>query len=248
VVPNPISLGGNGAEVRYAGTPLVWRVKDAALKEGQIVEATFRAEQLTDLKGWQFGLHFDPEYLEVENLTTANVLALDPEVNFGLYQADQGDIRSLWADAEKQSLKKGESVFTLRFKARQGGRTLSEVLRLDDAVMEGYALSDNLDRVAVLLSFDGAPAAAQEPVLYQNTPNPFDKETRVRFELPSDSDIQLSIHDVNGRLIKEFNGFYSQGLHEVRFGRGELGQYSGVLYYTLRCGEFTATRKMVVMD
>jgi hypothetical protein len=241
-------MGNPGAEVRYAGAPLIWRVQDAILKEGQTIEATFRAEQMTDLKGWQFGLHFDPEYLQVEDLTTTGALPLDPEVNFGLYQADQGDIRSLWADAEKQSLKKGEPVFTLRFKALQSGPALSEVLRLDEEVQQSYALSENLDEVGILLSFDGVRSRAKEPVLYQNTPNPFDKETRVRFELPSDSDIQLSIHDVNGRLIKEFNGFYSQGLHEVRFGRGELGQHAGVLYYTLRCGEFTATRKMVVMD
>jgi hypothetical protein len=248
VVPNPTSIGNNGAEVRYAGTPLVWRVKDANLKEGETIEAVFTAEQITDIKGWQFGLHFDPEYLQVEDLTTTAALPLDPEVNFGLYQADQGDIRSLWANAEKQSLKAGERVFTVRFKVLQGGRTLSSVLGLDDDVLESYALSENLDRVAVLLAFDGVRPVSESPVLHQNTPNPFDKETRVRFELPSDSDIQLTIHDVNGRLIKEFNGFYSQGLHELRFGRGELGQHAGILYYTLRCGEFTATRKMVVID
>jgi len=248
VVPNPSSIGNNGAEVRYAGTPLVWRVKDAHLKAGETIEAVFKAEQLTDIKGWQFGLHFDPEYLQVEDLTTTTALPLDTEVNFGLYQADQGDIRSLWADAEKQSLKAGEQVFTVRFKALQSGRTLSSVLGLDDEVLESYALSESLDRVAVLLAFDGVRPISETPVLHQNTPNPFDNETRVRFELPSDSDIQLTIHDVNGRVIKEFNGFYAQGLHEVRFGRGELGQYTGILYYTLRSGEFTATRKMVVID
>jgi hypothetical protein len=169
-------------------------------------------------------------------------------VNFGLYQADQGNIRSLWSDAEKQSLKRDEPVFTLRFKALQSGVKLSDVLRLDEAVQQSLALSPNLDEVAVMLSFDGSRAFGKEPILYQNTPNPFDKETRVRFELPTDSDIQLSIHDVTGRLIQEFNGFYSEGLHEVIFNRGQLGKYSGVLYYTLRCGDFTATRRMIVIE
>jgi hypothetical protein len=203
---------------------------------------------MTDLLGWQFGLHFDPNYLELEDLVTTKALPMDPEVNFGLYQADQGDIRSLWSDAEKHSLKTDEPVFTLRFKALQSGVNLSEVLQLDEAVQQSYALSPNLDQVAVLLSFGGSRVFGKEPILYQNTPNPFDKETRVRFELPTDSDIQLSIHDVTGRLIQEVNGFYSQGLHEVRFNRGDLGKYSGILYYTLRCGDFTATRKMIIID
>jgi hypothetical protein len=228
--------------------PLVWRVNDAVLRAGQTIEATFRAEQVTDIKGWQFGLHFDPEYLQVANLTTADALGLEPEVNFGLYQAEQGDIRSLWADAEQRSLDKGESVFTVRFKVLRDGPALSKVLRLDNKVQESYALSKYLDRVSVLLSFDDLPILPQSPVLHQNIPNPFGEETQIRFELPSGSDIELSIHDLNGRLIKAIKGFYGQGLHEVRFGRGELGRYTGVLLYTLRCGEFTATRRMVLID
>jgi hypothetical protein len=244
----PLTPFGNDPDARYAGAPLVWRVNDSALEKGRTIEATFRAGQLTELKGWQFGLHFDPEYLELEDLITTKALPMDPEVNFGLYQADQGNIRSLWSDAEKQSLKRDEPVFTLRFKALQSGVKLSDVLRLDEAVQQSFALSPNLDEVAVMLSFDGSRAFGKEPILYQNTPNPFDKETRVRFELPTDSDIQLSIHDVTGRLIQEFNGFYSEGLHEVIFNRGQLGKYSGVLYYTLRCGDFTATRRMIVIE
>ncbi|MGI9160786.1 MAG: cohesin domain-containing protein, partial [Saprospiraceae bacterium] len=251
VVPNPPSMGGSNAEIRYAGTPLVWKLKDAALREGETVEAVFRAEQMTDLLGWQFGLRFDPTYLQAEEIATTPALPLDPAVNFGLYQAELGEIRSLWADADKQSLENGEQVFTVRFKVRKGGAKLSEVLQLDNAVLECFALSENLDPVAVLLSFEDirpSPASKAAPILYQNMPNPFDRETRVRFELPEDSDVRLTIHDVNGRLIKELNGHYSKGLHEVRFGRGEIGPYAGVLYYTLRCGEFTVTRRMVVID
>jgi hypothetical protein len=169
-------------------------------------------------------------------------------VNFGLYQTDQGDIRSLWADAEKRSLSKGTEVFTLRFKAVRGGRMLSEVLGLDDDVLHCFALSENLDPVALLLEFEDTTQKNATPVLHQNTPNPFDRETRMRFELPAASDIRLSIHDVNGRLVREFTGYYSEGLHELRFNRGDLGQSSGVLYYTLQCGGFTATRRMVVID
>jgi len=241
---NPL---GDDADVRYAGSPLVWRVTDVELREGEIFEATFTADQMTDLVGWQFGLHFDPEYLEIEGLTTTDALKLDPEVNFGLYQSEIGDIRSLWAEAAKTSLPKGKKVFTLRFRALKGGLKLSDVLGLNDDVLSTFALSESLERVAVVLSYDGVYQVPQTPVLHQNTPNPFSKETRVRFELPVPSDIQLSIHDINGRLIKELNGFYKEGMHEVRFGRGELGDYAGVLYYTLRCGEFTETRKMVVI-
>ncbi len=241
------SLRGEDADARYAGSPLIWKVKDAELTEGEVIDAAFTIEQMQNLRGWQFGLQFDPEYLKVDTLTTTNALPLDPEVNFGLYQAEMGEIRSLWTDGVTKSLNKGESVFTLRFTALQGGKNLSEVLKLEEGSAT-YALTDQRDHVAVLLAFDAQVQPNQSPVLYQNTPNPFNMETSVRFELPEASDIQLTIHDVNGRMIQELNGYYSKGLHEVRFGRGEMGQYSGVLYYTLRSGDFIATRKMVIID
>ena len=252
VVPNPSSFGDGGAGVRYAGTPLVWRVKDVNLREGETVDAVFSAEQMTNLAGWQFGMQFDPEYLQVESLTTTAAMPeLDPEVNFGLYQVDKGEIRSLWADAGAKSLSRGASVFSIRFKVLKGGRQLSSLLHLDNEVLESFAISANLDPVSVVLRFDDISLPTDgkgEPVLYQNTPNPFNKDTYVRFELPESADIQLSIHDINGRLIKEYNGFYDAGIHEVRFNRGELSNYAGVLYYTLRCGEYTVTRRMVIMD
>ena len=245
---NPFS--GGSSDARYAGSPLVWSVNDTQLAEGKTIDAEFKVGQMDNLRGWQFGLQFDPEYLKVDTVTTTNALPLDPEVNFGLYQADMGEIRSLWTDGTTKSLNKGESVFTLRFTALQGGKNLSEVLKLEEGSAT-YALTDQLDQVAVMLSFKGQDQlnqSNQSPVLYQNTPNPFDKETSVRFELPESSDIQLTIHDVNGRLINELNGYYSKGLHEVRFERGEFGQYAGVFYYTLRSGNFIATRKMVIID
>jgi hypothetical protein len=250
-VVNSNPLSGGSPDARYAGLPLIWRVNDTQLAEGKTIDAEFRVGQMDNLRGWQFGLQFDPEYLKVDTVTTTNALPLDPEVNFGLYQADMGEIRSLWAGGITKSLPNGESVFTLRFTALQGGKNLSDVLKMEDDLSATYALTDQRDQVAVMLSFKGQDQpnhSNQSPVLYQNTPNPFDKETSVRFELPEASDIQLTIYDVNGRLINELNGYYSKGLHEVHFGRGEFGQYAGVLYYTLRSGDFIATRKMVIID
>ena len=129
---NPLS--GGSSEARYAGSPLVWRVDDTQLAEGKTIDAEFRVGQMDNLRGWQFGLQFDPEYLKVDTVTTTNALPLDPEVNFGLYQADMGEIRSLWTDGITKSLPNGESVFTLRFTALQGGKNLSDVLKMEGSI------------------------------------------------------------------------------------------------------------------
>ena len=247
VVYTAPTFRGNG-EVRYAGLPLIWKLQDVELVAGESVEADFSIEQMQELSGWQFGLQFDPEYLKVDTLSVSGALSLDADVNFGLYRAQEGEIRSLWAESTPRSLNKGESVFKLRFTVLRGGKNLSEVLRMEDDMNGSFALTDSRDEVGVLLTYESQTKKGQSPVLYQNVPNPFNRETLIRFELPSDSPIQLSIHDITGRLIRRVEGSYSKGIHEVRFDKGDLGQYSGILYYTLSCGDFTATRKMVVIE
>jgi hypothetical protein len=248
VVAHPGSSFRDGTEARYAGTPLIWKVKDLELVAGESFEADFKIEQMQDLRAWQFGLQFDTEYLKVEAISTSGTLSLNTDENFGLYRADEGEIRSLWAEGVTRSLNKGESVFKLRFTVLRGGKSLSEVLSMEEDMSGTFALTDSRDQVGVLLSFDGHIRNQQSPVLHQNVPNPFNRETLIRFELPSDSPVQLSICDVTGRLVKRVDGNYSKGLHEVRFLTGDLGQYTGILYYTLSCGDYTSTRKMVVIE
>ena len=53
-------------------------------------------------------------------------------------------------------------------------------------------------------------------VLHQNYPNPFNPITKIRFDLPEDADVQLSVYDVLGREVAELvNGRVVSGFHEV---------------------------------
>ena len=57
----------------------------------------------------------------------------------------------------------------------------------------------------------------------------------------------MTIYDVTGRMIKRIEGDNGAGYNEVRVTSTDLGT-TGVLYYQLDTDEYTATKKMIVVE
>ncbi len=92
-------------------------------------------------------------------------------------------------------------------------------------------------------------------VLLANYPNPFNPETWIPYHLARPSDVSISIYAADGKLVRRLElGHQAVGIYESRSsaaywdGKNALGEpvASGVYFYTLRAGEFTATRKMLI--
>lgn len=82
--------------------------------------------------------------------------------------------------------------------------------------------------------------------LEANYPNPFNPETIIRFTLPEEAHVMLTIHTVLGEEIEQLaQGAYPAGTYTVQFDATNLA--SGLYYYTLHTGTFSATRTMVLM-
>ena len=93
------------------------------------------------------------------------------------------------------------------------------------------------------------PAAMNR--LEQNSPNPFNPTTAIRFTLASKETVTLSVYDLNGRLVRTLvNGTRDLGQHSITWdGRDNAGTSvaSGVYFYRLDAGKFSDTRKMVLL-
>ena len=94
-----------------------------------------------------------------------------------------------------------------------------------------------------------------ETVLLSNYPNPLNPETWIPYQLVKPADVRLHIYSVNGSLVRTLAlGHQPAGVYHgksraaYRDGRNEQGERvaSGVYFYTLSAGEFTATRKMLI--
>ncbi|MXV85471.1 T9SS type A sorting domain-containing protein [Candidatus Poribacteria bacterium] len=94
-----------------------------------------------------------------------------------------------------------------------------------------------------------------ETALLPNYPNPFHSKTYIPYQLATPADVSVSIHAANGALVRVLGlehqptGIYQSLDHAVYWdGRNQLGEpvASGVYFYTLTAGDFSATRKMLI--
>ena len=96
----------------------------------------------------------------------------------------------------------------------------------------------------------------RETSLHANYPNPFNPETWLPYQLAATSEVTITIYDMNGGVVRRLEiGHRPAGVYRNRSraaywdGRNGGGESvaSGLYFYTLQAGEFTATRKMLIM-
>ena len=87
--------------------------------------------------------------------------------------------------------------------------------------------------------------------LHQNYPNPFNPVTILRYDLPEDAIVSITIYDVMGRLVKSLvNTTQTAGYRSVRWNAtNSFGEpvSAGMYIYMIQAGKFTMTRKMVLL-
>ena len=83
-------------------------------------------------------------------------------------------------------------------------------------------------------------------VLYQNSPNPFNPTTEIKFALPKSSEVELSVYNMLGEKVGNLlSGLMNAGEHKVNFDASNLS--SGVYFYKLTTDNNVTIRKMILM-
>ena len=109
--------------------------------------------------------------------------------------------------------------------------------------------------IAILKQLEAA-LTPKETVLLPNYPNPFNPETWIPYRLANDTDVSLAIYDVDGVLVRELDlghqraGYYTDRSRAAYWdGRNAVGEQvaSGVYFYHLAAGDYSATRKMLIL-
>ena len=136
-------------------------------------------------------------------------------------------------------------------------------LKLDPAIIRTWIAQARLENDSSLAFQQGianlqqllALLVPENTTLLANYPNPFNPETWIPYHLAESAEVTLRIYAINGTLVRTLDlGHQPAGRYQARSqaaywdGRNEMGESvaSGVYFYTLTAGDFTATRKMLI--
>lgn len=112
-------------------------------------------------------------------------------------------------------------------------------------------LSNLTEQVAITLTPEGVTSNDDDIIiedfeLSQNFPNPFNPVTSIKFSIPEMNFVSLKIYDVTGKEIKTLvNSVKPAGTYQISW--NAENNPSGVYFYTLRAGNFSQTKKMLLL-
>ena len=88
--------------------------------------------------------------------------------------------------------------------------------------------------------------------LDQNHPNPFNPKTTINYQLAKSTNVRIIVHDMLGRLVKTLVDEYQSPGYRMVSWNGKNNQNedvsSGLYFYSIQAGDFSLTKKMVLLD
>ena len=217
---------------------------------GREIEVGVRAQNLGDLAGYEFDLHFDPQVMRLVPGGTreGDVFAENPRGAIFEARTDHGGtIEVIGARYGIEWSAVGQGVLA-RLRCEILHEDALESLRTG----EGMLLSSGYESERVRWQGNLIEALLPlRPDLEQNYPNPFNPSTRIPFALPNRTSVRLSVFNVLGQRMRTLlDGPVEAGYHQMAWdGRDDTGRQvgAGVYFYRLESGQFQQIRKMTLV-
>jgi hypothetical protein len=111
---------------------------------------------------------------------------------------------------------------------------------------ESLELYGDVNEVPFAVRTQKLPVIPADYSLSQNYPNPFNPATTIEFGLPEDAQVKVTVFNVLGQTVTALvDADMPAGYHVVSWDASDMA--SGVYFYRIQAGEYTATKRMVLM-
>jgi hypothetical protein len=197
-----------------------------------------------DMGAYEFYLAVTGLQYTIENASV--ILDWDPVVDAGFYKIERSTDAEFTTDVEPRVLQTNTHTDNdLEWDTEYFYRVA--------AYVSGY-WADYSNVVSVTLEYVNIAGANDIPTVYnihQNYPNPFNPVTTLRYDLPEDAMVNITIYDMMGRVVSNLvstqqNVGYKSIQWDATNTFGEAVS-AGLYLYTIHAGEFTQTKKMVLL-
>jgi len=221
-------------------------VPSLSVAEGQRIAVPIQINDATGAVAGSISLKYDT--------TVLKAVGVSLKLNGAYWQANtelDGEVRVAFVSAAaktKFSHSKSQPLFVVEFDVLANSEG-----KISPLILDQIKLTESLSIKKVNGLITVLPGESR---LHQNYPNPFNPETWIPYQIATDSPAMISIYNTGGRLIRTITlGNKNAGVYITKDkaaywdGRDSLGQAvaSGVYFYTLQAGKFTATRRMLIV-
>jgi hypothetical protein len=233
---------------------------------GASVLLPVRVSNFDSIVGAQFVIRWDSTVLRFKNVNGFSNLPGLSLLNFNTSNAlDSGLIRFQWIADNSfpgTSLPDSTIIFRIRFDVigpllsgtsvhfTSAFPTIFEItkVRADSSLVSLDTSQCNLHQGFVAVGYTAATAAPQVDAFHlQISPNPCTESAQVAFDLEKTSDVQMSVIDASGRILKEIDMHQlSSGRHGTEIGRLLIHDKKGIYYLVLRSASQVSVRPFLV--
>ena len=238
-----IIFGGAGRSLEFDPNSIAFIDLRTALKNTILsVEIEYDAP----IRGIEMELEYDPSLINIFSpglsIFQENVMVSFKEISPGVMKIFAADLQGGVILPSKRSF----LSIPIEFIGDQYQESQVSIRNIDIAGADG-SLVNYVSRT----STSEVKVVPGEFALHQNFPNPFNPSTEIRFDLPSDDYVDLSIYNLMGQRIKTLNSNKLEaGYHAIIWdGTSDIGSQvsTGMYFYSIHAASFHSTKKMLFL-
>jgi len=211
------------------------------------VEIPIRFEsQLEPVNTLLFSLEYDPECLLYHSVKKTN---LSEEFLLEVNRTEPGKVHVAMAGVAGVE---GEAeILILTFKVVDPAISNSSTKLSFVRAIANDRIVKNLSQGEVVFTDSESDILPADFALYQNYPNPFNSETQIRFQIPRQSPVRITVYNLMGNQVRMIlNEDKPAGSYRVNWdGKDDHGTAmpSGIYLFELKAGGFVESKKMILM-